>query len=293
MPMAAPQIEYGYTRIPNKLFDELCRIRIPGEARQVYDAIFRKTYGWNRKLDQIPLNQFVKMTGITRRNVVRAIKILECMNLIFVERKSEKVGGVDNDTTVVSEKTLHSTTTYGINENYDSWLVSKQTQGVVSKTTQGVVSKPDIRVVSKTTHSKESLSKESFKENILSGKPDDLPENSNNPKKQNAKIPFSEIIEHLNQTASKNFLAKSKSTQTHIKARFAEGFTLPDFITVINRKVSQWSDDPKMAAYLRPETLFGPKFEGYLNESESTTSSLNWMKEIRAGDPSFNADPKE
>jgi phage replication O-like protein O len=138
--MAAPQIEYGYTRIPNKLFDELCRIRIPGEARQVLDTIFRKTYGWNRKCDQIPLNQFVKMTGIARRNVVRAIKILEAMNLIFVERKNTKVGGVDNDTTVASEKTLHSTTTYyGINENYDSWAVSKQTQGVVSKTTQGVV----------------------------------------------------------------------------------------------------------------------------------------------------------
>jgi uncharacterized phage protein (TIGR02220 family) len=147
--------------------------------------------------------------------------------------------------------------------------------------------------VSKTTHSKESISKESFKENILSGKPDELPEASKTPKKQNAKIPFTEIIEHLNHKASKNFLTNSKSSQIHIKARFAEGFTLPDFITVINRKVSQWITDPKMAAYLRPETLFGPKFEGYLNESESTTSPPNWMKEIRAGDPSFNADPKE
>jgi uncharacterized phage protein (TIGR02220 family) len=133
---------------------------------------------------------------------------------------------------------------------------------VVSKQTQRVVSNPVIRIVLKTTHSKES-----FKENILSGKPDDLPENSKNPKKQNDKISFAESIEHLNHKASKNFLANSKSTQTHIKARFAEGFILPDFITVINRKASQWSTDQKMAAYLRPETLFGPKFEDYLNES--------------------------
>ena len=124
--------------------------------------------------------------------------------------------------------------------------------------------------------------------NTLSGKPDPVPEKSS--KKQ--KIPFDEIIGHLNKKASKNFKPDSKTTKGRIKDRFAEGFTLSDFITVINRKVSQWSTDPKMAAYLRPETLFGPKFESYLNESGEPMSSVNPMREFRADDPTLNANPE-
>ena len=55
------------------------------------------------------------------------------------------------------------------------------------------------------------------------------------------------------------------STRTKIDARFAEGHTVEDFITVIDTKAAEWigSDSAK---YLRPETLFGSKFEGYLNQ---------------------------
>ena len=39
-----------------------------------------------------------------------------------------------------------------------------------------------------------------------------------------------------------------------------------DFKKVIDVKSLEWNKDPKMCKYLRPETLFGNKFEGYLNE---------------------------
>ena len=39
-----------------------------------------------------------------------------------------------------------------------------------------------------------------------------------------------------------------------------------DFKRVIDTKATQWENDPNMSRYLRPETLFGPKFESYLNE---------------------------
>jgi len=45
-----------------------------------------------------------------------------------------------------------------------------------------------------------------------------------------------------------------------------DGFTLEDFKTVIDKKCADWLNDAKMCKFLRPETLFGPKFEGYLNE---------------------------
>ena len=45
-----------------------------------------------------------------------------------------------------------------------------------------------------------------------------------------------------------------------------EGYKLNDFITVIDKKTAEWGNDPKMSQYLRPITLFGTKFESYLNQ---------------------------
>ena len=79
-------------------------------------------------------------------------------------------------------------------------------------------------------------------------------------------IPYKEIVDYLNQKTNKNFKYTSKSTQRLINARFKEKFTVDDFKTVIDTKTSQWLKDKKMSAYLRPDTLFGTKFESYLNE---------------------------
>ena len=86
-----------------------------------------------------------------------------------------------------------------------------------------------------------------------------------------APIPYEEIVQYLNQKTGKNFKSTSKATQRHIKARFTDGFVLDDFKQVIDKKCSDWLRDQKMKEYLRPETLFGTKFESYLN-SKSTTA---------------------
>ncbi|MGE6516664.1 phage replisome organizer N-terminal domain-containing protein [Lysinibacillus sphaericus] len=100
------------------------------------------------------------------------------------------------------------------------------------------------------------IDKDIDKEYILSGSKTDL-------------IPYKEIIDYLNQKANKKYKHTSQKTQTLIKARFKEKFTLEDFKTVIDTKTAQWLADPKMSVYLRPETLFGTKFEGYLNEQNN------------------------
>lgn len=76
--------------------------------------------------------------------------------------------------------------------------------------------------------------------------------------------PFQKVIEYLNQKTGKNFKSGSKANQKHIKARFSEGFTLEDFKKVIDLKCEEWSGS-QMETYLRPETLFGDKFDSYLN----------------------------
>ena len=82
--------------------------------------------------------------------------------------------------------------------------------------------------------------------------------------------PFKEVIEYLNERTGKNYKYSAKATQRHIKARFDEGFSLEDFKRVIDWKSSEWAGT-EMEKYLRPETLFGTKFEGYLNAAPAAT----------------------
>ena len=77
---------------------------------------------------------------------------------------------------------------------------------------------------------------------------------------------YSRVVDYLNQKTSKNFKSNSQKTQKLIHARLKEGFSLEDFQKVIDVKTKEWKNDKVMCKYLRPETLFGTKFEGYLNE---------------------------
>ena len=76
---------------------------------------------------------------------------------------------------------------------------------------------------------------------------------------------YSEVIEYLNSKAGKSFKYTTKKTQDLIKARLADGFKKEEFFRVIDNKVKEWQGT-EYEKYLRPETLFGNKFEGYLNQ---------------------------
>jgi phage replication O-like protein O len=101
--MTGPQIENGFIKIATELWEEFAKIRIPGEARQCLDWIIRKTYGWNKKSDKIPLSQFVENLGIKRQNVIRSLNRLRGMNMIYI----------------IKEKKNNC---YGINKNYKEWV---------------------------------------------------------------------------------------------------------------------------------------------------------------------------
>lgn len=94
--------------------------------------------------------------------------------------------------------------------------------------------------------------------------------NNDNNNNNNNNIPYVEIIDFLNAETGKKYKHTTKATRKKIQARWNEGFRLEDFKTVIKNKAAKWKDDPKMEAYLRPETLFSNKFESYLNEKVTT-----------------------
>lgn len=74
-----------------------------------------------------------------------------------------------------------------------------------------------------------------------------------------------DIVEYLNQRAGTAYKATTADTQKYIKARLKEGFTIDDFKAVIDHKTDEWKGTD-MAKFLRPQTLFGNKFESYLNQ---------------------------
>ena len=75
-----------------------------------------------------------------------------------------------------------------------------------------------------------------------------------------------EIVRHLNMRCKTQFKPNALSTKQGIIARLKEGFTLDNFKEVIDKKHKEWSHKPDMAPFLRPQTLFGNKFESYLNQ---------------------------
>ena len=102
-------------------------------------------------------------------------------------------------------------------------------------------------------------------------------------------------VQLLNDLSGSSFRATTKSTQKLIAAREKDGYTLADIEAVIRHQCGLWAKDANMSKYLRPETLFGNKFEGYLSDARRsspspeqgyTLASLEdpWEAAMRGGD---------
>lgn len=97
---------------------------------------------------------------------------------------------------------------------------------------------------------------------------------NNNIVEETSTIPYQKIISYLNQKIDTSYKATSKETQRLIKARYNQGFTLEDFYKVIDIKYDEWFKTD-MAKFLRPSTLFGTKFESYLNQKTKSKAPKN------------------
>ena len=86
-------------------------------------------------------------------------------------------------------------------------------------------------------------------------------------KKIEDKISCAFAVQLLNDLSGSRFRETTKATQRLIHARENEGYTLEDIEAVIRHQCKLWGQDAKMQKYLRPETLFGNKFEAYLSDA--------------------------
>ena len=87
------------------------------------------------------------------------------------------------------------------------------------------------------------------------------------------------VVSYLNEKAGTNYKSGTKKTHSCIHARIAEGFKEEDFKTVIDKKCAEWIGT-EWEKFLRPETLFGTKFESYLNARVSAKKTVPQTEKV-------------
>ncbi len=140
--MANPQIEEGYTKIANELLMALTRSNLQGSEFMICLAVLSKTYGWNKKHDQISLSQFQKLTGMYKGRCIRAIKHLVSYSVL---------GSTVGNTTTSS--------TYWIIKDYDKWNIPSIAHGtsIVHRTSPSTTG--DKKVVLRTVPTQYTIQK--------------------------------------------------------------------------------------------------------------------------------------
>jgi len=113
-------------------------------------------------------------------------------------------------------------------------------------------------------------------------KKDNINNNKHSPAEKKPDIPYQKIVDYLNQKTGSEYKHTTKKTRRLIRARWNEGFKFKDFITVIDKKCDEWLNDKEMVKYLRPVTLFGTKFESYLNQLSTKSSNEGRMGKAAA-----------
>lgn len=160
--MASPQTENGYMKIAtgkreNDIILALASSKLTSVEMSVMLVVLRKTWGFHKKSDAIPLSQFERLTGRDRKTITRAIASLEAKRPL------------------VRIKTGSGITEYAINKDFSSWQLGAPTPlGVGAKPPLGGVGAKSpaargetaLQLGAKAPHSKETLSKETIsKEN--------------------------------------------------------------------------------------------------------------------------------
>lgn len=191
-------------------------------------------------------NEWYEELHLTEYQVRRATKKLKSFG--FVDTALKKANGAP---------TLH----YKVDtKEVSEWILKKLQNGNLrnsrmdSEETQESLTEITTEITTKTTNN-----------NILSP--------------SSTAYPYKDVIDYLNQQTGKNYKSTTKKNQTVIRARTDEGFSLDDFKRVIDNKVAEWKGT-NMEKYLRPETLFGTKFEGYLNQ-ELQPSGMDQLERMK------------
>jgi phage replication O-like protein O len=119
--MANPQLENGYTRIANEILEEVTKLPLNGTQFRIVIAIWRYTYGFQRKEHEISLAFLSSAAGLNERQTRRELNRLIDMNIIKV----------------VKEATFTSSRVLAFNKYYNEWGITDKTPPVGLDQTTG------------------------------------------------------------------------------------------------------------------------------------------------------------
>lgn len=273
--LASPQLEEGYTRLANELLDAMLRAGFTSRQWAVVMAIVRKTYGYNKKSDDIGLGQLATMTGIDKAHLSRTVRELASSGVL-----NRKVGTFGHSLSVNKNYAKWKLTgpvkrngeglpkeqrrlpnqqpVNGVAETA-TWVAERATGEGVALLASGVADSATVALSAKLGLPKEQPQKTTLqkKENLLSGKPDPSPGKLRLDEQSKA------AIDYLNKTCDTAY----RHVESNVKlarARLKEGASLDEIKQVIDAKAKEWKGT-NQARYLRPETLFNAtKFAQYV-----------------------------
>jgi uncharacterized phage protein (TIGR02220 family)/predicted phage replisome organizer len=229
----------------------------------------------------------LKTNGIMIRQVGEMLVPYDC-------KKLSEITNTDVDTVVVAMELLKKIGLIKVLDNGELYLtevekmIGSQSIGAFKKQQQRLTSgqpadicPPEIELdIEKESDINKATNHCTNKENVIISQ-NNIDNQNQTYSLDSAKI--KEIVEYLNNKVGTKYTVKAKKTTTHIKARLNEGYTVEDFKMVIDQKYKDWFNTD-YAEYLRPETLFGTKFESYLNKAIMNKPKTKVeVKEIQKG----------
>lgn len=115
--MANPQIEDGFTRVANEIFEQICQYTFNGSQFRILIIIWRMTYGYGRKDHDFAQAFLQAATKLSDSTVKRELAYL-IKNKVL---------------TVTKEPTNTEPRRLAFNKNYDEWLVVKSGDPMVKQ----------------------------------------------------------------------------------------------------------------------------------------------------------------
>lgn len=254
----------AYTIVCNDFFDKYLNKLSPA-AVKVFLVVDRKTEGWHKKVDRISISQFEQYTGLTKPTILRAIK--ELIEERLIEEEKFLLDGVlvkqyrivyDE---VKEEEKKDVVLPY---EQIDQNPEPGETEGAKKIHSENELPRP----VALTRKYEETDGVGRIgKDNELVGI-EEIPKELRGLARAHGEMvkDAMKVIDLLNYHSEKSF--KQTAYNVRLVLRWLkEGYKVADFERVIIAKCIDWMNNPDMRPYVRPQTLFGNKFESYANEA--------------------------
>lgn len=248
----------NYTNISNQLIRDS---RLSWKARGIFAYLWSQADEWDFYVSEVAKH------ATDGRDALRSgLKELEKYGYLTRKPSSDTNGKFDGMDWVLTDKPAGSAenTVNGEIQQKPPKSAENASDGKAVRRDKRPTEDPTLRNNNSKNYQKKEVTTERNKDRGQAGQsPAPQP-----PAKE--KIPFKEILDYLNQKTGSHY-KDVKGNQKLIKARWNEGYRLDDFRKVIDNKAADWKgliakDGRDMSQYLRPSTLFGPKFDQYLNE---------------------------